>query len=54
MAKRTTAPVNHVVVVSDLHVGCSLGLMHPSGGRTDNNQVVKPSVASTSCLSLVG
>ena len=36
-------PINNLVVVSDLHVGCSLGLMHPSGARTDNDLVVAPS-----------
>ena len=35
--------VSNLVVVSDLHVGCQLGLLHPSGGQMDGGGIYKPS-----------
>lgn len=43
MGRRATAPINNLVVVSDLHVGCQLGLCHPGGATLDNGGVYKPS-----------
>jgi hypothetical protein len=35
--------IDNLVVVSDLHVGCQLGLCHPDGARLDNGGVYQPS-----------
>lgn len=35
--------VNNLVVVSDLHVGCQLGLCHPTGATLDNGGTYRPS-----------
>lgn len=35
--------IRNVVVVSDLHVGCRVGLMHPDGAALDDGGTVKPS-----------
>jgi hypothetical protein len=35
--------VNNLVVVSDLHVGCQMGLLDPLGGRMDGGGIYKPS-----------
>ena len=35
-------PINNLVVVSDLHVGCQLGLCHPDGGRMDEGGHYQP------------
>lgn len=37
------AEINNLVVVSDLHVGCQLGLMHPDGHMLDGGGGVMPS-----------
>lgn len=34
---------NNVVVVSDLHAGCQLGLLHPDGADLDNGGIYMPS-----------
>jgi hypothetical protein len=45
MAKRRPkrSDVRNIVVVSDLHVGCRLGLIHPDGAELDDGGVYKPS-----------
>lgn len=44
MPKRTSkAAIRNVIVVSDTHVGCSLGLMRKDGARLDENNPLKPS-----------
>lgn len=43
MAKRKPAAVNNLVVVSDLHVGCALGLCRPEGHARDEGGRYQPS-----------
>jgi hypothetical protein len=38
------SPIANLVVVSDLHVGCQLGLCHPDGARLDGGGVYHPSI----------
>ena len=35
-------PIRNLIVVSDPHVGCQMGLMHPDGARLDASNIVKP------------
>ena len=39
-------PIRNCVVVSDLHVGCQLGLMPYDGVRLDNDMRVQPTTLS--------
>jgi hypothetical protein len=41
----TTKPIRNLVVISDLHIGCQLGLCHPDGHRLDNAGHYRPSRA---------
>lgn len=41
--KPKAAAINNLVVVSDLHVGCQMGLCPPSGARLDDGGHYKPS-----------
>jgi hypothetical protein len=47
MAKKSantnvSEPINNLVIVSDTHVGCQLGLCHPDGARLDEGGVYMP------------
>jgi hypothetical protein len=42
-APGAASPISNLVVVSDLHVGCQLGLMHPLGAMLDNGGNYSPS-----------
>ena len=35
--------ISNIVVFSDIHVGCSLAIMHPDGAECDGGRIVKPS-----------
>ena len=37
------SPINNLVVVSDLHIGCQLGLLNPEGALLDNGGHYAPS-----------
>ena len=39
---RTLPDVNSLVVISDTHIGCQMGLMHPDGAMLDEGGLVLP------------
>lgn len=40
---RKQKPIRNLIVISDSHIGCGLGLMHPDGARLDDGGIVFPS-----------
>ena len=41
--RKRSAGVNNLVVVSDTHSGCRMGLLHPDGAHVDGGGLYKPS-----------